>query len=190
MQFFTLLRCLACALVAGGLTFSGFAGAWELAGTQTIRLHGRDGQIIPVGTVRFEPRGEQVVFTLKMDPTRLKDFFLSMREFKCVEGMGEVMCHVPYPYAHPATVSMTDFAWLEHSLLFFYKQPRDFGAKLWNGVYYQLSRTERGLEGKPQAVDLNQIGVPPENLAVPPFTPAERGDVPAGLRWFDRLTIE
>ncbi len=190
MRFFTFFRCVSCALLAGGLALSGSVGAWELAGIKTIRLHGRDGQVIPVGTVRFEPRGEQVVFSVKMDRTRLKDFFLSMREFKCVEGGDEVQCHVPYPYANPATVSATDFAWLEHSLLFFYKQPKDFGAKLWNGVYYQLTRTAQGLVGKPQAVDLNLIGVPPDNLAVPPFGPAERSDLPAGLRWFDKLTIE
>lgn len=72
-----------------------------------------------------------------------------------------------YPYVQPGTIIANDFSWLEHALLFFYKQPSDFGAKLWNGVYYQLKPTDKGLVGEPQALDIGLIGVPPENLDVP-----------------------
>jgi hypothetical protein len=97
---------------------------------------------------------------------------------------------VPYPYAQPGTVSTTDLAWLEHSLLFMFKTPTEFGAKLWNGIYFQLKLTERGLEGTPQAVDLNRISAPPDQPGVPPYRAALRDDIAPGARFFNRLTIE
>lgn len=166
------------------------AAAWELAGEKTITLHGRDGSAVPLGTVRFEPRGEGAAFTLHLDHARLKDFFLSMKEFKCLESPAEIQCHVPYPYPNPGTVTKGDLTWLEHALLFLYKSPKDFGAKLWNGLYYKLEATDRGLVGTPQAVDLNAIGAPPADPSRPPYGPGERSDIAAGSRWFGTLTIE
>jgi hypothetical protein len=177
---------LAVGLLAAGTT----AQANGLTGSKTIALHSRDGQVMPIGAVSFEPQGEKTSFTVKMDPLKLKDFFLSMREFKCAEGAGEIQCYVPYPYAQPGTISAHDFSWLEHALLFFYKQPSDFGAKLWNGVYYRLKHTDKGFVGEPQAVDMGLIGVPPENLNVPPFSPSERSEMAPGARWFNKITIE
>lgn len=166
------------------------AGALELAGTRTISLQTRDGQRSPIGTVTFRPAGAASSFVLQLDHARFKDFFLSMREFKCLESASEVFCHVPYPYANPRTVSASDLAWLEHALLFFFKTPQDFGAKLWNGVYYRLENTPGALIGTPQAIDLNAIGAPPDDPAKPPYGPAERGEIDPATRWFTRLSIE
>ncbi len=175
------------------------AQAWDLAGPHAVLLHGRDGPPLRLGTVTFSPApGGQTDgrsrFVLVMDGERFKDFFLSMKEFKCVEGGAEVFCHVPYPYPQPGTINASgpkpDFAWLEHALLFMFKTPTDFGAKLWNGVYFQLRLTDKGLVGRPQAVDLNRISAPPDQPAIPPFRPALRDDITPGARWFGRLTIE
>ncbi len=166
------------------------AMAWDLSGTKRISAMTRDQQLIPIGTVDFKPQPDgNTGFTLHMDHARFTDHFLSMKEFKCLEGADEVMCHVPYPYKNPAVVSASSFAWLEHSLLFLFKQPRDFGAKLWNGLYYRLERDEAGLVGTPQAVDLNLISAPPEDLSTPPYNAALRDDVPTGARWIERLLI-
>ncbi len=62
--------------------------------------------------------------------------------------------------------------------------------KLWTGVYFQLRLTDQGLDGRPQAVDLNRISAPPDQPALPPFRPALRDDTAPGARWFNRLTIE
>jgi hypothetical protein len=86
-------------------------------------------------------------------------------------------------------ITATDYAWLEHSLMFMFKAPNEFGAKLWNGLYFQLSLTDHGLVGLPQAVDLNRISSPPDNLAVPPFGPEERDGIKAGSHWITSLTI-
>jgi hypothetical protein len=171
-------------------SLSGTASALELAGNKTITLHARDGQSFPIGQVRFMPATGGASFAIQLDHQRVKDFFLSMKEFKCLESAAEVLCHVPYPYANPRTVTADSLAWLEHGLMFFFKTPQDFGAKLWNGIYFQLKETPTGLVGTPQAIDLNMIGAPPADLSVPPYGPAERSDIDPGVRWFSRLSIE
>lgn len=165
--------------------------AWDLVGTHSIVLHSRDGQALPLGSVVFTPAGDgRIAFAIEWTSDQFKDYFLSMREFKCVDGQREVLCHVPYPYPQPATVTATDLAWLEHALLFMLKRPSEFGAKLYNGVYFALELTERGLVGRLQAVDLNFISAPPEQPSVPPFRTALRDDIAPQSRWFNRLTIE
>jgi hypothetical protein len=165
--------------------------AWDLQGTKTITANTRDKQRITVGTVDFKPRPDgSVSFVLTMEYSRFTDHFLSMKEFKCLDGQGELFCHVPYPYPQPRTVTAKDMAWLEHSLLFMYKLPSEFGAKLWNGLYFHFERTEQGLLGKPQAVDLNYIGAPPAKPEIPPFQPALRDDIAPGARWIESLSIQ
>lgn len=166
------------------------AMAWELSGTKTISAVTRDQQIIPIGTVDFKPLGNgRSSIALTVDHTRFKDHFLSMKEFKCLESPDEVLCHVPYPYQNPATVGDKDYAWLEHKLLFLFKQPRDFGAKLWNGLYYRLEPDAEGLVGYPQAVDLNLISAPPDDLLTPPYNKSLRDDVAPGSHWIARLVV-
>lgn len=184
----SLLRkiCRVAALCALALPLS--ASAWDLAGTKTISLHGQDGQAIPIGTVTFRPEGLRTAFVIALDHARFKDFFLSMKEFKCLDGR-EVMCHVPYPHRNPGTVTVDDLAWLEHSLLFLHKSQAEFGAKLWNGLYYRMTVTEAGIVGTAQAVDLNLIGAPPADSTIPPYPPADRSDIDLASRWLGMLTI-
>lgn len=151
----------------------------------------RDGQKTRIGTVGFAPGSDgQSAFRVQMDHAVMRDHFLSMREFKCLPAAQEISCFVPYPYAHPGTVSANDFSWLEHNLLFFFKQPADFGAKLWNGMIFKFSLTPSGLVGKAQAVDLNRIGVPPQRPEEPPYGPIDRDDFSPGARWVQELRIE
>ena len=166
------------------------AWAWDLAGDKTVRLHARDGSVVEIGTVHFVPEGDGVRFELHMAHERFKDFFLSMKEFKCLEASLEIQCHVPYPYPNPAIVGDGDLRWLEHSLLFLYKAPKDFGAKLWNGIYYRFEAGETGLVGVPHAVDLNLIGAPPDDPSVPPFEAADITEIDPSSRWFVKLTID
>ncbi|MEY2686196.1 MAG: hypothetical protein RL375_394 [Pseudomonadota bacterium] len=165
--------------------------AWELSGRKTVTVHTRDQQRLTIGQVDFVPAaGGASSYTLTLDHAPFTDHFLSMKEFKCLSGGGEVSCHVPYPYAHPRTVTPANLAWLEHELLFLFKLPNEFGAKLWNGLYFQLRLTEQGLVGTPQAIDLNQISSPPAKLDVPPYRKALRDDISPGSRWITSITIE
>ena len=167
------------------------ASAWELPGVKSITATTREYQRITLGSVRFEPRGDgTVAFTVSLEPSRFTDHFLSMKEFKCLDGPGEVVCHVPYPHAQPGTIIADDLAWLEHNLLFLYQLPTDFGAKLWNGLSFQLEPTEQGLRGRPQTIDLNYISAPSDIPEQPPYQPAQRDEIAPGVRWIEYLAIE
>jgi hypothetical protein len=181
--------------LAGAMACLIAAGAWaqsfELSGDKQLIAHTRDGQDTRIGSVSFEKIDATTSrFEVKMDRAVLHDYFLSMREFKCLPAAEEVSCFVPYPYRQPGTISKDDFVWLEHSLLFLFKRPDEFGAKLWNGIIYQFKRSATGLVGKPQAVDLNLISAPPDQLDVPPYGPFDRGEYAPGARWITELRIE
>ncbi len=141
-----------------------FCGEPALEGVKDIVLHTRDGQAIVIGTATFAPKGEATGFKLNFDDKKFAEYFLSMREFKCVEG-ADILCHVPYPYAHPDTVTPQDLSWLEHALLFIYKRPTDYGAQMGNGLIYTMKITPDGIVGTPQAIDLDEIAMPPANLS-------------------------
>jgi len=179
-------------LVAAVLAFHGPVQAFDFQGEKVLIAVTRDQARTRIGTVSFTPQpgNGPVHFSVRIDPQVMRDHFLSMREFKCLPAAQEITCFVPYPYRQPGTVSASDLAWLEHSLLFFYKQPADFGAKLWNGMLFRFEVTPGALVGKPQAVDLNRIGVPPEPLDVPPYGPMDRDDFAPGARWVQSLRIE
>jgi hypothetical protein len=178
-------------LVASLMLCSGASQAAGLqAGDQTLTAHTRDGQALVLGTLSLSDAGAgRWSYKLVLDHSQFTDHFLSMKEFKCLSGGGEVTCHVPYPYASPRTVSATDLSWLEHDLLFLYKLPREFGAKLWNGLYFQLRVTPEGLVGTPQAVDLNRISSPPERQDVAPYRAALRDAIAPGARWIESISI-
>jgi hypothetical protein len=167
------------------------AQAFPLTGDKSLVAETGDGQQIRLGRVTFTPAGlGQATVRVHMDPVVMRDHFLSMREFKCLAAAQEVSCHVPYPYTNPATVSVQNFQWLDHHVLFLYKKPADFGAKLWNGIIYRWRLIPTGLEGLPQAVDLNQISAPPDRLDVPPFGPSDSEPFAPDARWIRKMRIE
>lgn len=181
---------MACAVVAllAGLALP--AAAELPSGLRQIKLHARDGSATTIGQIRFTPQaGGRTGFEIQLQTERLADYFLSMREFKCLKGEGEVLCAVPYPYAHPGQIGEGDYAWLEHALLFLRNRPADHGARLSDGVYFALTPVGGGFEGRLQAVDLQQISAPPSD-ARPPYRAALRDDVNVSQRWFQRLTID
>lgn len=178
--------------VAGALLAPAPSAAFDFEGDKALIAVTRDQVRTRIGTVSFSPLpvGGTARFSVRIDPQVMRDHFLSMREFKCLPAAQEITCFVPYPYRQPGTVSGTDLAWLEHSLLFFFKLPADFGAKLWNGMLFSFEVTPGALVGTPQAVDLNRIGVPPEPLDVPPYGPMDRDEFNPGARWVQQLRIE
>jgi hypothetical protein len=106
-------------------------------------------------------------------------------------GFGDFQSLRLSPGEHPIQpIEPSHLAWLEHSLLFFYKRPSEFGAKLWNGIYFEFKETETGLVGTPQAIDLNSIAAPPKDASLPPFRRALRDAMPPDARWIRSLSIE
>ncbi len=170
---------------------AGTVQAFDYTGPHRVVAVTRDGARTAIGRVDFTPHPQGgASFKVGIDPAVMRDHFLSMREFKCLPAEPEITCFVPYPYAGPTRVKPGDLAWLEHHLLFFFKQPRDYGAKLWNGVVFQLREEGAALVGEPQAIDLNRLGVPPERLDVPLYGAADRDDFAPGARWVQQIRIE
>lgn len=181
----------AAAVLVLGTAVPAATAAEPLQGRHQVQLHARDGSSVTIGSLQFTPQADgRSAFTLTMQHQVFQDFFLSMKEFKCLPSAAEVFCHVPYPYPQPGSVAPGDLAWLEHSLLFLFKTPSEFGARLWNGVYWKLGPAAGGgLEGRPQAIDLNRISAPPDRPGVPPYGAAQRDDIAPQARWFQRLSI-
>lgn len=160
-------------------------------GEQGLYLHRADGTRLDIGRVHFESVGDdRRRFRVEIDHRHFRDHFLSMKEFKCVDGDAEILCHVAYPYPMPDEVSEDDLSWLEHALLFFYKKPDEFGARLRNGIYFQLEPAEGGLTGTPQAIDLDLISAPPEDTDAAPYSDEERVEIDPEERAFTGLSIE
>jgi len=185
-------------VLASGWVVASLGSSWaqtppvlNLSGEKALIAHTRDGQRTRIGSVNFTPaQAGQSRIRVQMDPHVLSDYFLSMREFKCLPAAAEVSCYVPYPYANSGLVSGQDLQWLDHHTLFLYKRPADFGANLWNGIIFRWTLTPKGLEGLPQAVDLNAISAPPKPLDMPPYGPHDSEPFVAGARWITRLQIE
>ena len=169
---------------------SALAGDGLPAGEHTIYLVSRTGEEQPVGTIRFQPTtpGKATAYTLAMDYSRFKDFFLSMKEMKCLEGP-ELWCHIPYPYRNPHVVTADRFGWLEHDLLFMFKGPKEFGANFWNGIYYRMAASDGVIRGRAMAVDLNKLAAPPDDLSTPPFGEYDIDAINRDERWLPDLVI-
>jgi hypothetical protein len=165
------------------------ADTWTMDGTKHITLHTRDGKTLPIGTIDFRPQGDKTAFKIHLDSSQFTVFFLSMRNFQCIEGP-DVECAVPYPYDNPMTATPQDLNWLADNLLFLYKTKSEHAATMANGIRFDLKLTDRGIVGKPQAVNLDDIASPPKDLTAAPYGPGDRDDYPDGSRWVDTLRIE
>lgn len=177
--------------VFAGLAISLLAAAADdfPLGDKSIYLKDNNGKEVPIGQVSFTSGGNGLIaYEMNMDTARFKDFFLSMKEMKCLEGK-EIWCFIPYPYKHSRTVSASDLRWLEHDLLFMFKTPAEFGANLWNGIYYDMALDGGMIHGTARAIDLNHISAPPEDLATPPYGEADIDDLETATRWLPFIEI-
>lgn len=158
-------------------------------GNKSIYLKDNSDTEFFIGQVRFaERKNGSITYDLTIDTEKFTDFFLSMKEMKCLEGK-EIWCFIPYPYEHPRSVNDTDLRWLEHDLLFMFKTPTEFGANLWNGIYYDMKIEGEAIRGTARAIDLNYISAPPEDLTVPPYSEADIDELEPATRWLPFIEI-
>ncbi len=184
-----LVRTITTAVALSGIVLSNIAIADALEGKKQIFMLDKQGNEIVVGDVSFKPQADGSSYKLHMDHAKFQDYFLSMKEMKCLEGGPELMCHLPYPYKQPHIVTESDLSWLSHDLLFMFKKKEDFGANFWNGVYYNM-RVEGGvIKGQAEAVDLNLLASPPDDLTVPPMNEGERDEIDRAKRWLPDIVI-
>ncbi len=161
----------------------------ELSGRKSVYLVDKSEQKLKIGDVHFNASVDGVSYKLVLEREKFQDYFLSMKEMKCLEG-DELWCHLPYPYQSPRVVKSDDFRWLEHDLLFMFKKKEAFGANFWNGIYYKMSFRNGRIEGTAQAVDLNMLAAPPEDQSIPPVSEADLDEADIDLRWLPYLVIE
>ena len=159
------------------------------AGVKQLYLQQTDGQEKEIGDIEFTAlKAGQYQYKITLDHHLFKDYFLSMKEMKCLEGP-ELWCFIPYPYKQPRTVSAEDMRWLEHDLLFMFKKPDAFGANFWNGIYYTMETTDKGLRGVARSLDLNMLASPPDDLTQPPIGEFDVDDADLEKRWLPYLEI-
>jgi len=160
----------------------------DLTGTQHIYLLDKNQTPHTIGKITFTQTSHATQYTLDIDHSQFTDYFLSMKEMKCLEGP-ELWCHLAYPYESPRTISPDNTQWLSHDLLFMFKKSNEFGANFWNGIYYEFAVTNEGLVGHARAVDLNELAAPPDDLSAPPLSPMMLEDVDEGQRWLPAAVI-
>ncbi|MGB0694341.1 MAG: hypothetical protein ACPGOY_01745 [Rhodospirillaceae bacterium] len=164
---------------------------WAAEQTKTIQLITTGGEAFPIGSLTAPFDGSAGPYTLTIDHHQgFQDYFLSMKEMKCLEGP-ELWCHLPYPYPSGKTLSGSDLRWLEHDLIFLFKTPGEYGANLWNGIYYKMALDpETGvITGEARAVDLNLLASPHDDLSQPALGEYDLEDFDASARWLPKLEI-
>ena len=159
-----------------------------LSGVKTINLITKEGERIPIGNIEFLPSEKSISYQLKVDYSRFQDYFLSMKEMKCLEGP-ELWCHIMYPYKQPHIITIDDLRWLEHDLLFMFKKKGEFGANFRNGIYYSLTLKDGVILGEAKAIDLNLIAAPFDNLDTPFYGKDLQEEIEHKQRWLPYLEI-
>jgi len=150
-----------------------------------VMLEDKSGNSIIVGTVT--KHGSK--FEFERDDSKFKDFFLSMKEMKCLEGP-EILCHIHYPYPQEEVSEENNLRWLSHELLFMYKRPDQFGARLGQGVFFDLTPEGDGFTGTAYSMDLNDLASPPDSFSEPPIELIELEELEIEGRWLPFLKIK
>ena len=184
------MRCLATVAVATTLAWSGAVTADPLAGERVVRLLEADGTAHTVGVVTFDQGVEGKGFSIEWDDGKFGEHFLSMRPFKCLEGPERFWCRVPFPYELRREVSADDLTDLEYDLLFLWKGAGEYGINMWNGVYYRLAVEGDRLVGRLHEVDMEPLGVPPEDGELRPIRVVDLHEADPDGHWLPMIVIE
>lgn len=166
--------------------------AADLTGTRGIWLSNAAGEKHRVGTIVFTPaEAGKTQFKITMEET-LEEYFLAMRPFRCLTGPVQRLCHFPVEREAPL-ISQGDLVPLEYALLFMRTAPKSLHIDPFNGIYYKMSWTERGIVG-----ELNDVEM--DSFIAPDIVPLERrqrpirhSDLTPGdprSHWLPILTIE
>ena len=158
-------------------------------GNKQISLLDNKGQRLLIGSIHFSTQQETVKYQIHLNHKLFKDYFLSMKEMKCLEGP-ELWCHLAYPYDNPRDITKTDFRWLSHDFLFMYKKNSEFGANFNNGIYYDFKLESGRLIGTAMAIDLNLLASPPEDKTLPPITVHDIDEIEPSNRWLPTIEIQ
>ncbi len=164
----------------------------DLVGTRGIWLGNADGERQRIGLVEFTAvENGKTRFKITMEEI-LEEYFLAMRPFRCLTGPLQRLCHFPVE-REAALISPGDLVPLEYALLFMRTAPKSLHIDPFNGIYYKMSWTERGITGQLHDVEM-------DSFIAPDIVPLERrqrpirhSDLTPGdprSHWLPILTIE
>ncbi len=171
--------------------FMGFpVQADVLSGEREIALLTEAGEKIVIGTVHFEPAGEQVTYSIRWEEGPYNDHFLSMRPFRCLEGPTKHWCYIDYPYPIQRVVSPDNLTDLEYDLLFLHKGATEYGINMWNGVYYRLTYEDDRLTGTIHEMDMDVLSAPPASGNLRPINASDLHETDPEEHWLPRVVIE
>lgn len=164
------------------------ARAAEFAGEKTVWLANAAGERVAIGRLSLTPVGpERWKFVFRVDESRLGEYFLAMRPFRCLVGPRQALCH--FPYGSRDEVSSQDWSALEYQLLFIHKSPAGLSLNSRNGMLWKLHREGDRLVGTLWDADLDPI-VTPDGPTDQPLTPAHLQLADPGSYWLPLLVIE
>jgi len=169
--------------------FSTLLAAAPFVGKKKVSLITENGELLHIADIKFKADGDAFSYELTMTEQPFTSQFLSMRPFKCIMGVKQIMCHVPYPYSKSGFVTATDLSSLSYDLLFLHKNPAEYGINLWNGMLYKLSVEAGEITGLVYEVDMNTIASPPEDTDKP-FSNDEVFEAGVGNYVYPRLLIQ
>jgi len=169
-------------------TFPAYADTF-FQGTKKISLLDNKGKRLIIGDIVFLTQEKSIHYQVRLNDKSFKDYFLSMKEMKCLEGP-ELWCHLAYPYDNPHKIEGMDFSWLAHDLLFMYVKKSEFGANFYNGIFYSFKLESNKLVGTAMAVDLNLLAAPPDDETKPPITVADIDEIELSNRWLPIIEVK
>jgi hypothetical protein len=176
-----------CLLVISPLFLSLGIQAADLLGARTVTLHGNAGEHIVIGQIIFTARDSGYAFEFTPNRAAFEERFLAMRPFLCLEGDTYSLCH--FPYRSPHVIQGNDLTDLEYQFMFLQKPRTAVSLDPKNGMYYEMRRTEKGIEGTLKEVDMTPIIVP-EGDMTRPIKRENLFQVDLTRKWLPRLTVE
>lgn len=178
-------------MLFGGILALGCMAA-DLTGTRGIWLSNADGENQRIGTIVFTPAADgRTRFKITLEET-LREYFLAMRPFRCLTGPQQRLCHFPVELEAPL-ISADDLLPLEYALLFIRTPPKSLHIDPFNGVYYRMAWTARGIVGQLHDVDMDPFIAPDSVPLERRLRPIGRSDLAPGdprSHWLPLLRIE
>lgn len=169
------------------LSFSAVASTFN--SPLTIYLQPNEGERIPIGSLELTPKNQGHEIKVVLNDEHFEDHFLSMRPFKCLPHPDKMLCHLVYPYANDRFISEKDLTDLEYALLFLHKSQAEYGIDAWNGMYYEMTRTDKGFSGELRETDLNVLVAPPKDGNKRPILRSELHEA-SDTHWARTIIIE
>lgn len=179
-------------LACSGMIGMAQVEALNLQGSHDIVLSNAAGERHRIGSVIFSDGvNGKTAFQVEM-AANMEDYFLAMRPFRCLTGEKQRLCWFPVKN-EAALISADDLLPLEYALMFMRTKAKDLHVNPFNGLYYKLRWTEKGISGTLFEVDMAPF-IAPDTVPIErrqrPLQDKDFFDADANSNWLPVLSIE